>query len=142
MTKQDFIIFVDKALGQLIQYAELHANKNLPNEIEFKWAILNDDQLITGRNKIINSIVEKVFLSETEIYPCVDLIVDSISDDNKLIIIGRIAGFSPRPFQKGWSNRPGPFIYGINQTLVDPGIDIKSTEFIKVLKDKGLLFDL
>jgi hypothetical protein len=116
MTRDEFKCFVEKTLKDLIDYGEAHALKMFPKDLVFEWAVTNPER-IEGTEAIIQEIVQKVYLEPDRIFPCVDLVIREVTQDNKLRIIGRISGFEPRPLQKGWSGRLGPFIYGIDQRL-------------------------
>lgn len=138
MTRGQFRSFIEKTLLELIQFAELYADKELPKELSFTWA---SDKLnfIEGRENIINEISEKVYVSTDKIYPCVDLIVEEVTIDNKLKVSAGIAGFEPRPFQNGWSGRKGPFIYGVSAKVISPNVNTKDEQFILKLKARGLI---
>jgi hypothetical protein len=83
MSLKDFIQFVDKTLGELILYAELHAGQRFRDcDLEFVW--LGYEKTVTqGRELIVYEITDKVYLSEDKIYPCVDLIIEKISSLSK-----------------------------------------------------------
>ena len=46
-------------------------------------------------------------------------IVNDILADGTVVIYANIAGYSPRPFQKNWTGRDGPFVYIIGQDVID-----------------------
>lgn len=136
MTKEDFKNHVEKTLSELKLYAELHFGKALPNDYEFEWRFTEKLNAV-GKSNVIELITEKVYLSGDKIYPCVDLVVAKITNENRVFISGTIAGYEPREFGKGWSNRMGPFIYGIENSLIN--VNPKSKEFKELLYEKGLL---
>lgn len=136
MTEKEFIEFVSKTLDEVKLYAEIHANKSLPNKFKFKW-LKDDCRTVVGRENVINEIVRLVFIEEGKIYPCVDLNIGL--EDEYISLTSWIANYDPRPFQKGWSNRPGPFIYCLGQDIISNKIDTKSKEFKNKLIDLGLL---
>jgi hypothetical protein len=74
-------------------------------------------------------IADKVYVSEDKIYPCVDLIIEKSDYEQILRIQGGRAGYKPQPFRRGWSNRPGPFIYGIGKGVKSKTVDTDSLEF-------------
>ncbi|MDY0780363.1 hypothetical protein [Tenacibaculum sp. IB213877] len=117
MTREDFKVFINKTLLELKIYAESHINNKLPDDLEFYWAS-NTEKIIRGKNNIVEEICEKIYLSEDKIYPCVDLIVEKKTSENLLLLSGHIAGYKPKEFGKGWSDRTGPFIYGISSELL------------------------
>ncbi|WP_045470012.1 hypothetical protein [Winogradskyella sp. PG-2] len=88
---------------------------------------------------MIELIAEKVYLSENRIYPCVDLVVEKITDENRISMRGLRAGYEPKEFGKGWSNRPGPFIYAIGSEMPINKVKCSSKEFMNMLYEKGLL---
>jgi hypothetical protein len=51
-----------------------------------------------------------VYIDESHIYPCVDIGVGDLLEDGTPLIVASIAGYSPRPFQKNWTGRDGPFV--------------------------------
>jgi hypothetical protein len=139
MSFEDFLKFVDKTLGELILYGQLHSGKDYSDyELEFKWGT-SDGETVKGRENIIYEIIDKVFISPDRIYPCVDLIIEQPSQEKKLRILGLRAGFEPREFGTGWSNRPGPFIYGIGKGIKTGQVKTDTPEFTKQLVDLGLI---
>lgn len=138
MNKNEFKKHIQKTLSELKLYAELHAGIELPNDFEFEWQFANKLKAV-GKENVTELIAEKVYLNESKIYPCVDLIVENITDDNRIFISGRIAGFEPRAFGRGWSNRPGPFIYGVSSKILTGKVNCDSREFKDILFEKGLL---
>ncbi|MEM9364224.1 MAG: hypothetical protein AAGA43_16400 [Bacteroidota bacterium] len=140
MKKEEFKNFVRKTLEELKLYAELHMAKSLPDEFELEWGLSKSENRYIGKNTVIDEITKRVFLGENKIYPCVDLVVKKISEENRILIGGRIAGYEPREFGPNWTKRLGPFIYGVSQELVNDNIDYKSEEFKDILRNKGLRF--
>jgi hypothetical protein len=138
MNKEYFTKFVEKTLNELLLFAELYAEQKFSGIRYFKFG-RNDAQVIHGYQNIVNEIVSKVYLSENEIYPCVDLVVTKVMNDNSLFIYGIIAGYPPKPFQNNYTKRPGPFIYGVDSGIISPNIDVKDKMFVQKLIDNGLL---
>jgi hypothetical protein len=138
MTREEFKKHIEKTLCELKLYAELHSGNKLPNDFEFEWCFKEKIKAV-GKENVIELIAEKVYLTETEIYPCVDLTVKKITLENRILIDGNIAGFKPRKFGKGWSNRPGPFIYGIGSEILTGTVNCDSKDFKDMLYEKGLL---
>lgn len=136
MTREEFREFVDKTLDEVKQYAEIHADKSLTDKFKFKW-LRDDCSTVIGRQEVINEIIRLVYVDHDKIYPCVDLNIGL--DENYISITSWIANYELRPFQKGWSNRPGPFIYCIGQDLISDKVDSQSKEFKNKLIDLGLL---
>lgn len=138
MTQNEFKKHIEKTLLELKLYAELHSGEELPNDFEFEWQFIEKLNAV-GKDNVIELITEKVYLEENRIYPCVELIVENVTSENRILISGRIAGYEPREFGKGWSNRPGPFIYGIGNELISKKVNHTSKEFKNMLIEKGLL---
>ncbi|WP_128544512.1 hypothetical protein [Larkinella soli] len=134
MTRIEFINFVRNTLEELIQYAEIYAEKDFPRDLAFKW--IGESTWEYDQQKILSRLVDRVYQGEEQIYPCVNLIVKGIKA-GKVEIEGQIAGYEPRAFQKGWSGRMGPFIYGVGFTT---STDKAKLERIRAkLIQKGLL---
>jgi hypothetical protein len=114
-TKADFAAFVERTLEEVVQFAEEYAHTVLPRRLKLRW--LGHDALIVGG--IVEAIVDKVYVDLENIYPCVDIGVGDLSDDGSPIIIANVAGYSPRPFQKNWTGRDGPFVFIIGQPYLD-----------------------
>jgi hypothetical protein len=114
-TRVEFAAFVERTLEQVIQFAELHTRTSLPRKMKFRW--LGQDVLID--EGIVEAIVNRVYVDPENIYPCVDIGVGDLSDDGSPIIIATVAGYSPKPFQKNWTGREGPFVFIIGQPYLD-----------------------
>ena len=71
------------------------------------------------REGIVEYITDQVFVDGEHLYPCVDIGVGDILDDRTVLISAHIAGYRPRPFQKNWTGRDGPFVYIIGQNVLD-----------------------
>jgi len=132
MSFEDFYHFVNKTIDELIETAEIYRNTKFDfHEIEFQWVSLPP---VLGREAVIFEIMDKIYVDEEHIYPCVDLIFRGIKN-GVLKIQGTRANYPPRAFGIGWSGRLGPFIYSA-------GIDLKEEDrqnVIKLLIKKGLL---
>src|SRR5690606_18244236 len=140
MSLEEFIKFVDKTIGELILYAELHAGQDFSDhELEFEWE--SYIRTVTkGRESIVYEITDKTYVTEDKIYPCVDLIIEKPNTRESILkILGRRAGYEPRPFGIGWSNRPGPFIYGIGKGIKSKKVNTADLEFQQKLRDLGLI---
>ena len=116
MTRDEFKQFVAETLEGVIQLAEKETGKALPRKIAFKWFSQTPPALREG---IVEHITDRVFIDEENIYPCVDIGVGDILDDGTVVIHANIAGYSPRPFQKNWTGRDGPFVHIIGQNVID-----------------------
>ena len=114
-TRAEFTAFVEKTLADVIQFAEQYTGKPLSRAISFRW--LSQDKAID--EGIVEAIVDRVYVSEDQIYPCVDIGVGDLSENGTPIIVANVAGYSPRPFQKNWTGRDGPFVFIIGQPFLD-----------------------
>lgn len=137
MTRPEFKIFVEKSLSELKLMAETYAGRKLPEFTSFQWLRENDPVHI-GLTNIIDAIVNETYIETDKIYPCVDLRVHFDKRKNELSIKGFRANYEPRPFQRGWSNRPGPFIYAITQELYGENVGYNSEEFRNKMYEMGL----
>jgi hypothetical protein len=115
MTRDQFKNFVADALEDVIGLAEARTGKPLPRTIAFQWIGAKNAQIYAG---IVDAIVDRVFVSEGAIYPCVDMGVGDLLDDGTPLIVASIAGFPPRPFGDNWTGRPGPFVRIIGARFV------------------------
>jgi hypothetical protein len=70
MNREDFAAFVARTLDDVIHLAEEKCGKELPRKIAFRW--LGSSHPIVSEN-IVDHIVERVFVDEEHIYPCVDM---------------------------------------------------------------------
>jgi hypothetical protein len=116
MTRDEFKQFVADTLEAVIQLAEKETGKALPRKIAFKWFSQTSAPLREG---IVEHITDRVFIDEEHIYPCVDIGVGDILEDGTVLIHANITGYSPRPFQKNWTGRDGPFVYIVGQNVLD-----------------------
>jgi hypothetical protein len=115
MTRAEFTSFVERTLENVIRYAEQKTGKALSRNIGFRWFTQKEPI----REGIVETIVNRVYVGEDQIYPCVDILVGELLDDGTPIITANVAGYSPRPFQKNWTGTDGPFVFGIGQRLLD-----------------------
>lgn len=84
MTLENFLIFVDKTIGELILYGQMHSGKDYTDyELEFSWSLYGQS-IASGRQNIISEIVDKVFVSPEQIYPCVDLVLEQPTPEKKI----------------------------------------------------------
>jgi len=134
MTKIEFTAFVQKTLEELVQYAEIYADKEFPRDLAFRWS--GETTWEYDQKEVLRKLVGSVYLGENQIYPCVDLVVRGIKA-GKVEVEGRVAGYEPRAFQKGWSGRMGPFIYGIGFATITDKVKLESIK--NKLIQKGLL---
>jgi hypothetical protein len=107
MQKSDFTEFVRDAVEDVVGLAEERAGKAIPRQLAFRWLGSNDEPI---RERIVETIVNRVFVDENKIYPCVDLGVLDILDDGTPLLVAGVAGYDPRPFGRNWTDRDGPFV--------------------------------
>ena len=66
--------------------------ETLPRKYSFRW--LGRSHPVVEQN-VVEHIVERVFVDEEHIYPCVDLGVADLLEDGSLLIVGNVAGIWP-----------------------------------------------
>ena len=115
MTREEFTHFVEETIEQVICLAEQECGKSLPRLYVFRW--LGRSQPLITENAI-EHIVQRVFVDEKHIFPCVDIGVADLLDDSTLLIVGSVAGFAPRPFGDNWTGRKGPFVHIVGVRLL------------------------
>jgi hypothetical protein len=116
MNREDFAAFVARTLDDVIQLAEEKCGKELPRKIAFRW-LGRSHPIVSGN--IVDHIVERVFVDEEHICPCVDMGVADILEDGTLLIVGNVAGYAPRPFGRNWTGRDGPFVRIVGRPFLD-----------------------
>lgn len=107
MTRSEFTKFVESSLEAAVRYAEEYSGQTLPRKIAFRW-LAPENQPIEA--DAVHTIVERVFVDEEHIWPCVDIGVYDLLKDGTVLIGATVAGYPPRPFGKNWSGTDGPFI--------------------------------
>lgn len=108
MNREEFTAFVGRTLDDVIQLAEEKCRRKLSHKTAFRW--LGRSQPVVSE-KIAKHIVDRVFVDDEHIYPCVDIGVGDVFEDGTLLIVGSIAGYAPRPFGRNWTGRDGPFVH-------------------------------
>ena len=116
MTREEFGKFVEKTVDEVIRIAEEKCGKALPRKYSFRW--LGRSHAVIEQNAV-DHIVERVFVDEEHIYPCVDLGVADLLEDGSLLIVGSVAGYAPRPFGRNWTGREGPFVPVVGLPLLN-----------------------
>lgn len=116
MTREEFTHFVEKTIEEVICLAEHKCGKALPRSYAFKW--LGRSQPLIIENAI-EHIVQRVFVDEDHISPCVDIGVGDLLEDGSLLIVGNVFGYAPRPFGHNWTGRKGPFIHIIGTQFLN-----------------------
>jgi hypothetical protein len=108
MNREDFTAFAARTLEDVIQLAEMQCGKQLSRKLALQW--LGRSQPLVTEN-VVEHIVDRVFVDEEHIYPCIDIGVGDVLDDGTLLIVGNIAGYAPKPFGENWKGQDGPFIH-------------------------------
>ena len=97
MDRETFRTFVEKTIEEVVALAEEQAKKKLPRKLAFQWLGKGKPRV---KENIVDHIMERVFIDEEHIYPCVDIGVADWLEDGTVLIIGNVAGYSPRQFGK------------------------------------------
>lgn len=115
MDRSTFTAFVSETLAELVLKAEVKVGTPLPQRLAFRW-LGREHQIVTG--EIVKHIVDRVYEDETHIFPCVDLAVADLLNDDTLLIVGLVAGYASRPFGTNWTGRKGPFVFMLGDPLL------------------------
>lgn len=116
MTREEFTHFVETTIEGVICLAEQKCGKTLPRRFAFRWLGLS--QPLITENPVAH-IVERVFVDEDRIYPCVDIGVGDLLEDGSPLIVASVAGYPPRSFGENWTGRQGPFIHIIGAPFLN-----------------------
>jgi hypothetical protein len=116
MNREEFAAFVTETLEDVIRLAEEKSGAKLPRKIAFRWLGRSTS---TVTDNIVQYIVERVFVDEEHIYPCVDIGVGDLLEDGSVLIVGNVAGYPPRAFGKNWTGRDGPFVRIVGQPFLN-----------------------
>jgi hypothetical protein len=108
MNRENFVAFVEKTIEEVIELAEEKAHRKLTRKLAFQWLGKGKPRITEN---IVDQIVDRIFVDEEHIYPCVDIGVGDVYDDGTLLIVGSVAGYAPRPFGENWTGREGPFVH-------------------------------
>lgn len=107
MNREEFSTLVTTTLEEVVRFAEEKAAQKLPRKFVFQWLGRANSRIT---DNIVERVVERVFIDEEHIYPCVDLGVADLLEDGSLLIVGSVSGHAPRPFGRNWTGREGPFV--------------------------------
>jgi hypothetical protein len=116
MKREEFAAFVESTVKEVISLAEEKCGKRLQRKYAFRWLGRSHP---TVSNNVVEHIVERVFVDEEHVYPCVDIGVGDILEDGSLLIIGSVAGYAPRPFGPNWTGRMGPFVHVVGRPFLN-----------------------
>ncbi len=113
MTRSAFKDVTRQAIETVTSVAERELSRPLPRRYLLGWlggpVFVGDD--------IIELLTEATFVSEDEIYPCVDVFLDDLLPDGRLVLLNYRAGFRPCRYGEHYSygglghdaGRVGPF---------------------------------
>jgi hypothetical protein len=116
MQREEFAAFVKSTIEEVICLAEGKSGKVVERKYAFRWLGHSHPTVTDG---VVEHIVERVFVDEEHIYPCVDIGVGDILQDGSLLIVGSVAGYAPRPFGPNWTGRMGPFVHVVGQKFLN-----------------------
>jgi len=118
VTRDDFSLFVAKTLEEVVRLAEEKANTSLPrpHRLAFQWLGQSHPRITEN---IVEHVVQRVFVDDEHIYPCVDIGAGDLLEDGSLLIVGIVAGYPPCPFKKNWTGRDGPFVYIVGEPFLN-----------------------
>jgi hypothetical protein len=108
--------FTARALEDIVVLAEEKCGKTLPRKLAFRW-LGRYHSLVT--ENIAECIVQRVYVDEEHIYPCVDIGVGDLLDDGSLLVVASVAGYAPRPFGKNWTGLDGPYVRIVGQAFLE-----------------------
>lgn len=110
-------MFTEKTIEEVVQLAEQKASSKLNRRYAFQWLGKPSSSRVT--KDIPAHIVERIFIDEEHIYPCVDIGVADQLQDGSLLIVASVAGYAPRRWGKNWTGRAGPFVHIIGQPFLN-----------------------
>lgn len=116
MKREELAAFVGRTIEDVIHLAEEKSGKTLQRKYSFRWLGRSHPTVSDG---IVDHIVERVFVDEDHIYPCVDIGVADTLADGSLLIVGSVAGYAPRRFGPNWTGRMGPFVHVVGQPFLN-----------------------
>lgn len=122
VTRDAFKQVVAEALETVTVAAERRLARILPRKYMLGW--LGGPVIVPGED-VVELLTQEVFVSEAEIFPCVDLLLDELRPDGLLLIVCHRAGYPPSPYGEHWqyragghdSGRVGPFKLGCNSLV-------------------------
>lgn len=116
MTREEFASFVAQTIEEVICLAEEKSSRKLSRHIVFHW-LGRSSPYVT--ENIVEHLVQRVFVDEDHMYPCVDIGVGDLLEDGSPLIVASVAGYPPRQFGKNWTGREGPFVHIVGQPFLD-----------------------
>lgn len=70
------------------------------------------------RENIVEVIVDRVFVSDEAIYPCVDMGIVDLLEDGTPLLQASVAGYRPKQFGQNWTGRDGPYVRILGSAFV------------------------
>jgi hypothetical protein len=127
MTRDAFKKIIAEAVEAVTVAAETRVGRTLPRCYALAW--LGGPGIDPG-DDVVELLAQKVFVSENEIFPCVDLFLDSLQADGRLLLVCYRAGYPPGPYGEHWqyatgghdSGRVGPFKLGCSNLVEKPSV--------------------
>jgi hypothetical protein len=116
MKREEIAAFVESTIEEILSLAEEKCGTTLQRKYAFRWLGRSH---ATVFDNVIEHIVERVFVDEEHIYPCVDIGVGDILEDGSLLVVGNVAGYAPRPFGPNWTGRMAPFVHVVGQPFLN-----------------------
>ena len=117
MTREDFKAHVEKIIESVIETAEQRVGQKLPRHYCFNW--ISSKKEPVPQEQVSEFITEHCFVDSEHIFPCFDLGIGEMLDDGRLLLVGYRASFTPRPWEKGFGGKDGPFIRITGQKFLD-----------------------
>jgi hypothetical protein len=117
MIREAFKKYVDDTIESIIREAESRSGQTLPRR--YCFGFIKPSRVIVEQEQVAEHLTKEVFIDEEHIYPCFDLILGDILEDGKLLFVGYRAGFAPRPWQKNYTGRDGPFVRMFSQDVIN-----------------------
>jgi hypothetical protein len=104
MTREAFKAVALHAVEAVTVAAEQRLSRPLPRRYILAWL---GGPVIQPGDDIAELLTEAVFVSDDEIFPCVDLFLDDLWADGRLYVLCYRAGYKPCPFGEHWQYRVG-----------------------------------
>jgi hypothetical protein len=102
------------AIEDAIAFGEQKCGHSLPRKFVFKMlSKISSDESPMSEHETLDYLVSQLWINENEIYPCYDLGIAAVLPDETLVLSGNRAGYPPKPWQKNYTGRDGPFVLSI-----------------------------
>ena len=104
MTREAFKAVALQAVEAVTVAAERQLSRPLPRQYTLAWL---GGPVVQPSDDIAELLTKAAFVSEDEIFPCVDLFLDDLRADGRLYVLCYRAGYRPCPFGDHWQYRVG-----------------------------------